>query len=1050
MSNTAADRNLLFGILAVQMDFISRDQLIAGMQAWVLDKSKPLDEILVDRELLSAADRDLLLPLMQRHILQHDGSPTVSLQVLSSITPSVRVLEELDDPDVTASLAPLQFSRQMPSTANDPVTVSFDVQRSFEGARYQILRPHAKGGLGEVFVARDSELNREVALKEIQEHHAHDSNSRSRFLMEGEITGKLEHPGIVPVYGLGAYDDGRPFYAMRFIQGDTLHKAIRDYHKSRSNNSPPLENDVAFRKLLGRFVDICEAVGYAHSRGVLHRDLKPGNVMLGKHGETLVVDWGLAKVQGVDDPVSEDHTSLPQITSGSGTDQTLPGSATGTPGYMSPEQANGQIEKLGPATDIYSLGCILYTLLTGEVPVRESQFGELLRRVCAGDFPKPREKNPAIPKPLEAICLKAMATERTQRYQSCSELADDIEKFLADEPVTAYREPFVARARRWSRQHRTLVTSTTVAAAMLLMGLAIGLATVASLNSRLDASNDKLQDSNRELNETNEELAVAVQNEQQARTAADASATRAREKQQLAELAEQKAQKQTRLAEQRLLQANEVASEIVFTIDQKLRPVGGAGPVRKELLDHAGKLLESLLIEARDDPNTLRMHAAQLNARGDIARNYQTLAAARALYQQALDIRKKIAVADPANEKVQHELSVTCERLGDIAVQDGDLAAALKFFEQNHEIRKKLAAANPANIQAQIDLSISCNKLGHASVLSGHLSTSRELHQQALNICKENAAADPAKADVQIYISYNHLGYASVQSGELMAATIFYQQALEICKRIVAAEPANAVAQRDLSVTCGRLGDVSLQSGNKTTAAALYQQALEIDVKLAAADPTNAQAQRDLSVDYEKLGNVSLQQGDPSAARDFFQRCLDIQVKLAAADPAKTQVQRGFSITYYSLGEVNLQIGDLRAAREFYLKALDIRKKLAAAHPDNASAQSDLSLTYGRLGDVSAKSGDQTAAQNFYQQVLDIHTKLAAADPSNGRVERNLMIAFYKASLVQTDPAIRVRHLQTVVAMLDRMIARGHNVEKSLRERMNLKGELARLPAVAE
>src|SRR5262249_7865960 len=166
------------------------------------------------------------------------------------------------------------------------------------GLRFRILRPHAKGGLGEVFVALDSELNREVALKEIQPRFADHPEARTRFLLEAEITGGLAHPGIVPVYGLGHYADGRPFYAMRFIQGDSLQDAITRLHQAEVPDRDPGERTLALRGLLGRFIDVCEAVAYAHSRGVLHRDLKPGNVMLGKFGETLVVDWGLAKTVG--------------------------------------------------------------------------------------------------------------------------------------------------------------------------------------------------------------------------------------------------------------------------------------------------------------------------------------------------------------------------------------------------------------------------------------------------------------------------------------------------------------------------------------------------------------------------------------------------------------------------------------------------------------------------------------------------------------------------------------------------------------------------------
>src|SRR5262249_52918618 len=146
--------------------------------------------------------------------------------------------------------------------------------------------------------AHDHELHREVALKEIQDRHADHPESRGRFLLEAEITGGLEHPGIVPVYGLGTYADGRPYYAMRFIKGDSLKDAIERFHKTDVAGRDPGERTLALRQLLRRLIDVCNAIAYAHSRGILHRDLKPGNIMLGRYGETLVVDWGLAKPQG--------------------------------------------------------------------------------------------------------------------------------------------------------------------------------------------------------------------------------------------------------------------------------------------------------------------------------------------------------------------------------------------------------------------------------------------------------------------------------------------------------------------------------------------------------------------------------------------------------------------------------------------------------------------------------------------------------------------------------------------------------------------------------
>src|SRR5207249_163049 len=223
------------------------------------------------------------------------------------------------------------------------------------GLRFRILRPHARGGLGQVSVAHDEELHREVALKEIQERHADHPESRSRFLLEAEITGGLEHPGIVPVYGLGTYGDGRPFYAMRFIRGDSLQDAIKHFHEAEEPGRDPGQRALELRQLLGRFVAVCNTIGYAHSRGVLHRDLKPGNIMLGQYGETLVVDWGLAKPMNRRELDVDSSQGPLRPAAGSGSAPTLMGSAIGTPRYMSPEQASGRLDLLGPASDASSL-----------------------------------------------------------------------------------------------------------------------------------------------------------------------------------------------------------------------------------------------------------------------------------------------------------------------------------------------------------------------------------------------------------------------------------------------------------------------------------------------------------------------------------------------------------------------------------------------------------------------------------------------------------------------------------------------------------------------
>jgi serine/threonine-protein kinase len=457
-----ADRNLLFGVLALQMDLVARDQLVAAMHAWVLDKTKPLGQVLEEQGALAEADRTAVDALVDRHLARHGGDPERSLGALTVPSPLRQELRGLADGDLDASLA-------LVPEGGTP-TVSYNPPADGQ-ARYQVLRPHAKGGLGEVFVALDGELQREVALKEIDGKHAHDPDSRGRFVREAEITGKLEHPGVVPVHGLGQHADGRPYYVMRFVRGETLKEAIARFHGA------PGGGELELRGLLNRFVAVCNTVAYAHSRGVIHRDLKPSNILLGPYGETLVVDWGLAKAVGSGQRTGgteeeKEPTLVPQLADGSA--ETVAGSALGTPAYMSPEQAAGRLEELGPASDVYGLGATLYTLLTSRPPIEGKDSAEVLRKAQKGEILPLRRVKSGVPAALEAVCLRAMARRPEKRYGSALELAADVEHWLADQPVAAWPEPWSARARRWARRHRAWVTAGLAALAVGMAGLVAG------------------------------------------------------------------------------------------------------------------------------------------------------------------------------------------------------------------------------------------------------------------------------------------------------------------------------------------------------------------------------------------------------------------------------------------------------------------------------------------------------------------------------------------------------------------------------------------------
>jgi eukaryotic-like serine/threonine-protein kinase len=503
------DSNLLFGILALQMDFLSRDALIAGMHAHVLRRDTSLGAVLLEQGAITPERHALLSALVREHLAAHGGDATNSLSTFSGSPQADEVRQAMAAVETRAAPPGEPFAGE----PEDPLATRVEPVpgRDATGRRFQVLRPLGQGGLGEVFVALDTELNREVALKQVRERFADSAESQRRFLLEGEVTGGLEHPCIVPVYSLGRYDDGRPYYAMRFIRGDTLEEVVQRFHESAGQGRR--ERDLELRRLLGRFLDVCNAVSYAHSKGWLHRDLKPSNIMLGPYGETLLLDWGLARKLGDASPQGRegDTVGVPDGTlAGEGSSATRQGEALGTPAYMSPEQAAGRHDELGPATDVYGLGATLYHLLTGRPPLGGDDVGAILRKVERGDFPRPRQVNRGVPTALEAVCLKAVAPRPADRYPSAKALADDLERWLADEPVKAHREPLSARLRRFVRRHWTLVVSAMLVGLVTLAAVATGLVLLGAKQRQTEAARREAEAARREAETRKEEFRTSL------------------------------------------------------------------------------------------------------------------------------------------------------------------------------------------------------------------------------------------------------------------------------------------------------------------------------------------------------------------------------------------------------------------------------------------------------------------------------------------------------------------------------------------------------------
>jgi WD40 repeat protein/serine/threonine protein kinase len=361
--------------------------------------------------------------------------------------------------------------------------------------KFAIIEELNRGGMGVVLRGRDRGLHREVAIKVIRDQDS--PHQRDRFLKEAQITGQLEHPNIVPVHEFGVDASGRMFFAMKLVRGRNLAEVI-DQHRTQPAIAA---QEYPLVKMVGILVQVCNAIAFAHSRGVTHRDLKPGNIMLGDFGEVMLMDWGLAKVgeaaaAGTRSDLGSPRLSAePEDESTCATvgrfDITVDGAVIGTPAYMSPEQASGQISKMDNRSDVYALGAILYEIITLHPPISGSDLKDVLRKAMLGHIEPPERRAPArqVPRDLAAIAMKALAADPQQRYPGASLMRRDLENFLEGRAVSARADSLVEALAKVVRRHR--ITSTAVALAALLLAAVVVASYVFNLQQRQRAEAER-------------------------------------------------------------------------------------------------------------------------------------------------------------------------------------------------------------------------------------------------------------------------------------------------------------------------------------------------------------------------------------------------------------------------------------------------------------------------------------------------------------------------------------------------------------------------------
>ena len=936
MPAIAAERDLLFGFLALQNGLIDQVQLVAAFQAWTRDKARPLAEHLAARGDLAADQRAGVEAMVGLHLKKHGGDAAKSLAALPAGPSTRESLAALGDSALKQTLTLVGSA----SEGDPDRTGSYAVgTATSDGQRFRVLRPHARGGLGAVFVALDAELHREVALKQILDNHADDPTSRARFLLEAEITGGLEHPGIVPVYGLGTYANGRPFYAMRFIRGDSLKAAADRFHADESLKTDPGRRSLELRKLLRRFTDVCNAVDYAHSRGVLHRDIKPGNIIVGRHGETLVVDWGLAKALGRTAPGSEagERTLLPP--SASGSSETLPGSALGTPAYMSPEQACGDLEHLGPRSDVYSLGATLYCLLTGKPPQDGDDLGEMLRKVQRGEFPRPRQLDPAIDRALEAVSLKAMALNPDRRYPTARALAEDIDRWMADEPVSAWREPWRWRARRWLVRHRSLVA--TGAATLLIVAVVSATAAV-----RVEAAR------------RNEARAF------EARTKALNAEMRARAE-----------------ADRRLKDANEVVDTFLDAVSDDLDKIQGAQKVRRRLLQQAADYFSRVVQDRSSDPEIGYQAIRTTYRSGKIRRILGDLDGAISLYSEAARRGDELLLEAPGSARLLDLLGSAHLERGLCLLTLGRANEAEAAYRQASRASAAAVASAPDDAEILNHLASAHNNLG--VLLHGQPTKAEPEYRRAIGLRRELVRRRPDNPGYfdDLGSSLTNLGLIQDDLGRKAEALELQRESVEVRERGVALSPENAQYLRGLALSLTHLANVLGNLGRDDEAVQFFNVANAKLLTLVERNPDVPEFRWRKAIGLTDVTEVLIRVGKSEEALRTIRAAIPEFEALVRRTPGSSQYRFGLASGVFNLSRVLDNLKRHIEAEPHARRTCELVESLAARDPAEPKYGQLQGLAHLSLGQILHHLGRDVEAEGVLRRAIEILDRAARSHP---------------------------------------------------------------------
>lgn len=961
------NRDILIGVLALRSGLIGAAQFSAAYNECAGRPDGSLADVLVERGWINPLDRELLFRRLDEQLSDHHGDARAVLD--TELDDDVRALTNgLAETDIQTQTAPDDQPRsgatptpektQAATGAPQSGTTGAELPETVVGAgipkifsatmtappdsddggghvllselsygsatteeRYTITRLHAKGGIGQVWLARDAALGREVALKELRPERAESRDLTNRFLVEARVTGQLEHPGIVPIYELARRgDDQHPFYTMRFVRGGTFEEAIHAYHKKRKEGGAgPLE----LLSLLNAFVAVCNAVAYAHSRGIVHRDIKGQNVVLGDFGEVIVLDWGLAKQ--VDSPPGADpdaHVAPPVLLGESAhPSATIAGQAVGTAAYMPPEQAEGRLDKIGPWSDVYSLGAMLYEVFAGCPPFSGSNTTEVLRKVVNELPVSPRRFNHSAPRSLEAVCLKAMAKAPGDRYGSASALAKEVQRFLADEPVTAYREPLTKRAARWARRHRTAVAAMLVLVATTLAAVSIGAVLVS-----------------RERDEARRQRA-------QARRAVDEMYTEVAEK----------------------------------WLEDRL------DPLQEQFLERVLAYYEGFTQQDTDEPIVRQERGRAYLRVGDVLRKLGRLEEAESAYRRALEVLGKLANDYQASADFRHHLAHARHQLAALLATRGEASdEAESLYRQALNVQEALVNNPNAPLAYQLDLAKTCKSLADLYRIKGKRTDAEASYRRAVELGEALLTASPKEPVVLNDLSgaYDKLGLLDRELGKYADADKAYRRALALQDSLAADYPTLPRHREALVAALNGLGLFLQDTGKVDEGEKAIRRAVEVAEGLVRDFPLRPEARRDAAKSHLNLGSVLVERKNRlEEAEQNQRRAIALYEALLTEVADVAQYRFDLARTYNDLGGVLDQVNAKEEAEESYNKAIAHYETLFAANPDTPRYRQGLAVTLSNLGILLKDTGRPEDAERCYHRSVELGEALAKEFP---------------------------------------------------------------------